>query len=369
MNLRDALLAGLPRVLSTAIASSVFAAVALVMLATGLRGTGFGGQVVSALWPGMAAITALLLAVVMVALHAVLLAVRMPAEMRAALAAVSAAGPVSPERPIRAWEQARFRTKMIGGFGLPLGLLLLGVGFAAGDERMLWIGSVGSLVGLALLVLSAWISRRVRRWLADVERVRLRKSYAAGQRVHLWREPEPYQPFEQLSEMLHAAPARVVTLLVAVGFAALMLLMLFNLAVLGNEAGYAPADLGSNRPPTDQSSAAVGWILLIAAVAFAMALAVAVVDVVRSAARGGEADPRELLSHPFAAFGAAGIAVGFAFLLVWPGQVPVGSAEIHLEIMRGWWWVGAVGVGSLLIAAVLSVTGAAPSIERSRRPA
>ena len=353
--------------LSTAVASSVFAFVALAMLSVGLRGTGFGGPVVSALWPGMAAITALVLAIVLTAAHASVLAVRMPQQQRESLAAV-AAGDVLDERPTRPWSQARYRCRVIGGFGLPLGLLLLGVGRASGGEQLLWAGGLLAAVAGILLVLAAWISRRMRSWHAEVLRARKRRAAATRTaEAPLWSEAAPYQPFEQLREMLHAAPARLVSASVLVGFIGLVALMLFNLGVLGNEAGFAPADLNGEAADAE-TSAVVGWLLAISAAAFAVALLVALADVVRSVARGTAVDPLELLAHPFAAFGVAGIAVGLAFVLVWPGQVPVGATEDHLAELQQWWWAGAAGIAALAAALVLGVAGAAPRRHGAKRP-
>ena len=359
MTVRERLLFGLPRVLSTAIASSVFAFVALTMLSVGLRGTGFGGPVVSALWPGMAAITALLLAVALIAVHAVLLSIRMPAEMRAALAAVrDSSGAALPERPVRPWEQAQFRARSIGGFGLPLGLLLLVVGCGADDVRMLWVGGALSVLGVLLLVLASWVQRRIRLWRAAVDRERVRRSYAAGGApVRIWSEADPYQPFEQLSELVRAAPAKVVSVCVVLGFAGLVGLVVFNIGGLGNGVGYSPHDLAA-PPLRDAGAQSVVQMLLFGiGVAFTLALAVAVSDVVRNVARSGE-HPLAMLAHPIVGLAVACIAVGFAFVLVWPGQVPLGSTEVHLQAMRAWWALGAGGVVALVVALVFGVAGA-----------
>ena len=326
MSLSERLHAGLSRALSTAAASAAGAFAALVLLSMGVHGTGVGSAVIAGLWPGMAAIAALCIAVFLMGFQIFVDVLRVPdatIELR--------------ER----WKRARYRSRIIGAFGTPLGLLLFSSGWIGELEHLLWAGAVITVLSLVQLVLSFWVAHRIRRWHADEPA-----------------EPDAqYAPFEQLRELLSAAPARIVTAFLAIGFFGLGVLVVFNLGVLGNQAGYSATDF--TRPPsvTPDETAIVETLVTVIAVTFALALVVAFGDIIRGFFDDGEAHPLERLAHPLAGIAPACIAVGFAFVLVVPGEIPREATEAHVQEMRQLVWVGVAGVGMLVLSCVFAVLG------------
>ncbi|MGO1609818.1 MAG: hypothetical protein ACTHYY_01935 [Agrococcus casei] len=317
---------GLSRALSTALASAAGTFAALVLLSMGIHGTGVGSALLSGLWPGMAAIVALSVAVFLMGVQIFVDVIHAPDQT-----------PESRER----WERSRFRSRAIGGFGTPLGLLLVGSGWIGELEHLLWAGAVITLLSLLQLVLSFWITHRIRRW-PDADRAALRK---------------PYEPFEQLRELLTAAPARIVTGFLAIGFVGLGVLVVFNLGVLGNQAGYSGTDFTSAPRVSEEDTAIVETMITVIAIAFALALVVAFGDIVRGFFDGGEAHPLERIAHPLAGIAPALIAVGFAFVLVVPGEIPNEATDAHVQEMSQFVLAGVAGVGVLVLACVFAVAG------------
>lgn len=338
------------RALSTAIVSSAGAFAALTLLSIGLHGTGVGGPVIAELWPGLAAIAGVALAVFLMGVQVFSDALRMPGQMRSALVRAHRSGDESAGYSER-WDRARYRSLVIGGFGTPLGALVIGAGVVGGREHLLWAGCVIAALSLLQLVLAIWIASRIRRWGADL-------AAAIGDSDRQGSRRVDYQPFEQLRILLTAAPARIVTVFLVLGFLGLLSLVVFNLAVLGHQAGYSSIALQTGASVPDSDAQVVETIVFVTAVAFGIALLVALIDIVRGMFDAGEAHPLERLAHPLAGIAPACIAIGFAFVLVIPGEIPLGATSDHVDEMQQLIWLGVAGVAMLLLAEVCAGAGA-----------
>ena len=98
--------------------------------------------------------------------------------------------------------------------------------------------------------------------------------------------------------------------------------------------------------------------MTITLVAFGLALAVALIDVARGLFDPGEAHPLERLAHPLAGIAPLFIAVGFAYVLVVPGEMPVGTTTEHVAEMQQLIGLGVAGIAMLVLACVFAAIGA-----------
>ena len=360
MNAGERLYSSVSRALTTAIVSSAGAFGALTLLSVGVHGNDVGSRVVSELWPGLAAIAAITLAVFLVGLQVFANVLRMPEQMRLALLRMHRTGTAADGLSLQAqWESVRYRSRVIGGFGTPLGALVLGSGWIGEREQLIWAGAVITGLSLFQLGLSVWAARAIRTW-----DQRAADAIGAADAQRASRGTRVYQPFEQLRELLAAGPARIVTAFLAIGFVCLGVLAVYNLAVLGNQAGFSSVALDAGVDVAQAEESIVELIVTITLAAFGLAFAVALIDVVRGLFDPGEAHPLERLAHPLAGIAPLFIAVGFAYVLVVPGEMPVGTTAAHVAEMQQLIGLGVAGVVMLVLACVFAAIGAARTNDR-----
>lgn len=362
MNTGEKVYSSVSRALSTAIVSSIGAFAALTLLSIGVHGNVIVSPVVSELWPGLAAIGAVALAVFFMGLQVFANVLRMPEQMRRSLISIQRTGDDAEGRLLASqWESARYRSRVIGGFGTPLGALLLGAGWIGEREHLLWAGGTIAALSVFQLGLSLWVARAIRKWQARAADVM--SGYGTlGQSG----DTKRYEPFEQLRELLAAGPAKVVTAFVGIGFTGLGVLAVYNLAVLGNQVGYSSAALAGGLDVAQGEGSIIRLMVTIAVIAFGLALVVALIDVVRGLFDPHEAHPLERLAHPLAGIAPACIAVGFAFVLVVPGEMPLGATEAHMIEMRQLIGLGLAGVAMLVLSWLLAAVGAGASRRATR---